>query len=142
MSTEENKANARRFIEEIINKGNLADAEQYLTADYVDHAAPPGIPPTAEGFRMFFTGFRQAFPDLHYTIEDEITEGDKVVHRVTGHGTMKGDFQGMPATGKQAQWSEIHVGRFVNGKLAEHWAVVDQIGMLQQLGLMPMPASS
>ena len=62
-----------------------------------------------------------------------------VVHRLTGHGTMKGEFQGMPATGKHATWSEIHIGRFAGSKLVEHWGNVDQLGILQQLGLAPTP---
>jgi hypothetical protein len=82
---------------------------------------------------------RSAFPDFKYTIEQEIAEGDMVVHRLTGRGTMQGEFLGMPATGKQATWQEIHIGRFEDGKIADHWAVVDQVDMLQQLGLMPAP---
>jgi len=139
MSTEQNKANLRRFIEEGLNKGNMALVDEYIAPDAVDHALPPGLPPNREGFKMFFTAFRAAFPDMRYTIDEEIAEGDKVVHRVTGHGTMKGEFQGMPATGKHAAWTEMHIARFVNGKIAEHWANVDQVGMLQQLGLMPAP---
>lgn len=139
MSTEENKAVARRVVEEVVNQGNMAAADALFTADYVDHTVPPGLPPGLEGFKMFFTAFRAAFPDVHYHIEDEIAEGDMVVHRLMGHGTMKGDFQGMPATGKSATWGEMHIGRFVGGKIAEHWANVDQLGMLQQLGLAPMP---
>jgi predicted ester cyclase len=139
MSTEENKAIARRLVEEVLNKGNMAAVEEYFASNYVDHAAPPGVPPGLEGVKMFFGAFRAAFPDLHYHIDDEIAEGDMVVHRLTGHGTMKGEFQGMPATGKHATWSEIHIGRFAGSKLVEHWGNVDQLGMLQQLGLAPMP---
>jgi len=139
MSTEENKAVGRRLVEEVLNKGNVAAVDEYFAADYVDHSVPPGIPPDREGLKMFFTAFRAAFPDLHYHIDDEIAEGNMLVHRLTGHGTMQGEFQGMPATGKHATWSEIHIGRLAGGKLAEHWANVDQLGMLQQLGLAPMP---
>jgi predicted ester cyclase len=139
MGTQDNKATARRFVEEVINKGNLAGADQYLASDFMDHAAPPGVPSNAEGFKMFFTAFRAAFPDLHYQVEEEIAEGDKVVHRTTGHGTMKGDFQGMKATGKHGTWTEMHISRFVNGKVAEHWANVDQMGMLISVGVMPPP---
>ncbi len=139
MGTQDNKASARRFVEEGINKGNLASADQYFASDFMDHAAPPGVPSNAEGLKMFFTAFRAAFPDLHYQIDEEIAEGEKVVHRITGHGTMKGDFQGMKATGKHGTWTEMHIVRFVNGKVAEHWANVDQMGMLISLGVMPPP---
>ena len=82
---------------------------------------------------------RAAFPDLHYTVDDVVAEGDKVVQRVTGSGTMHGPLFGMPATGRSASWSEIHVSRFDGGKVVEHWSVTDQLGMLQQLGLTAAP---
>ena len=87
---------------------------------------------------MFIGGFRAAFPDLTYTIEDEIVDGDKVVNRTMGSGTMKGDFMGMKASGKKATWQEIHIARLDgSGKMVEHWGTVDMAGMLQQLGFGP-----
>ena len=97
------------------------------------------MPPTIEGIKGYITMFRAAFPDLHYTLEDSIAEGDRVVQRATAHGTMKGDFMGMPASGRSATWSEIHITRYENGKAIEHWAVVDQLGMLAQLGFAQAP---
>ena len=141
MSTENNKAVARRLVEEVINGGNMALVNDLLAPTYVEHAAPPGFPTDREGFKMFFTAFRAAFPDLHYHIADEIAEGDKVVNRATAHGTMKGEFQGMPATGKTGTWTEMHVSRYEGGKIMEHWAVVDQMGMLVSLGVMPPPGA-
>ncbi len=89
-------------------------------------------------FDAFFTHLRAAFPDLHYTLEEPLlADGDKVVARARVRGTMQGAFLGMPATGKMATWTEIHSGRIVDGKLVEHWATSDQLGMLQQLGLAP-----
>jgi steroid delta-isomerase-like uncharacterized protein len=139
MGTQENKAVASRFLEEVINKGNLSVVEESTGPNFVDHQAPPGAPPTAAGLKAWITSFRAAFPDLHYTIEDSIAEGDRVVQRTTARGTMKGDFMGMPASGKSATWSEIHIIRFENGKSIEHWAVVDQLGMLAQLGFAQAP---
>jgi predicted ester cyclase len=139
MSTQDNKALARGLVEEIINVGKLEAAAQYFILDYVDHAAPPGLPPGVEGFKAFFTALRVAFPDLHYHIEDVVAEGDLVVQRAKAHGTMKGDFMGMPATGKNAMWGEMHTVRVKDGKIVEHWANVDQLGMLQKLGLAPAP---
>jgi steroid delta-isomerase-like uncharacterized protein len=138
MKIEDMKAMARRLPDEL-SRGNVGVLDEVVGPNAVDHALPPGIPQTIEGTKQFFTMFLAAFPDLHYHIEDMIAEGDKVVHRVTGHGTMKGEFLGMPATGKSATWSEIHIVRFADGKVAEHWATVDQVAMLQQLGLAPMP---
>jgi steroid delta-isomerase-like uncharacterized protein len=139
MGTEENKASARRFLEEVINKGNVAVVDELSGANLVDHSLPPGVPAGTEGFKGFVAMFRAAFPDLHYTIDDEIAEGDRVVQRTTARGTMKGDFQGMPASGKSATWQEIHITRFAGGKAVEHWGVVDQLSMLQQLGFAEAP---
>jgi predicted ester cyclase len=138
MTAEQNKTLLRRIPEEIFNKGNLAIAGEIFAADYIEHVAlPPGIPSGLPGLKLFVTALRAAFPDLRYHVDDEIAEGDKVVQRATVDGTMRGEFQGMPATGKHATWTEIHVSRVAGGKLVEHWATVDQLGMLQQLGVIP-----
>lgn len=139
------QARANRFLEEVLNSGNLDRVTEYFTTDFVDHvvAPSPDFPTGVAGFKMFFTGMRQAFPDLHYTVEDTIVDGDHIVQRVTGHGTMKNAFMGMPATGKHATWSEIHDVRMGgDGKFVEHWVNVDQVGMLTQLGLAPTPGAS
>jgi predicted ester cyclase len=139
MSTQENKAMASRFLDEVINRGNVSVIDELSGANFVDHQAPPGVPPTPEGIKAYITMFRAAFPDLHYTLEDSIAEGDRVVQRTTAHGTMKGDFMGMSASGKSATWSEIHITRYMDGKAVEHWAVVDQLSMLAQLGFAQAP---
>jgi predicted ester cyclase len=83
--------------------------------------------------------FDNALPDFHYTIEDVIGEGDKVAVRLSAQGTQTGEFGGIPATGKHATWSEMHIGRISNGMLTEHWGEIDNLGMLQQLGVIPSP---
>ena len=138
MSIEENKDIAGRAVE-AINAGDFSLLESLVAADGVDHAVPPNMPPTRDTAIQFLTMFRAAFPDLHYTLEDVIAEGDQVVQRSTARGTMKGEFLGMPATGKSAAWTEVHIVRIKDGKIVEHWASVDQLGMLQQLGLAPAP---
>lgn len=139
MSPDDNKARARRILEEVINQNDMAVAAELFAADYVDHAAPPGVPPGRAGLAAYFGAFHAAFPDLHYHLEDEIAEGDRVVQRASVHATMQGDFQGMPATGKTGNWTEMHVSRFANGKLVEHWAVIDLVAMMVSLGVMPPP---
>jgi predicted ester cyclase len=140
MDSAQAKKNAHRLITEGINAGNLAVLDEVLAENYVDHGLPPGVPPNREGFKMFIGGARAAFPDIKYTIEDELADGDKVAHRVTASGTMKGDFQGMKASGKKATWQEMHIGRFdASGKMVEHWSTADQVSMLTQLGFMPAP---
>jgi steroid delta-isomerase-like uncharacterized protein len=142
MSAEENKAIVRRFIEEVFNQRNVEAVDTYMTSDYVDHVVPPGVPPTRAAFKQFIGMFLAAFPDFHYTIEDELAEGDKVVNRLTARGTQQGEFQGIPATGKHATWTEIHIGRMAGGQIAEHWGSIDQLGMLQQLGVIPAPGQA
>jgi len=140
MTTEENKAHARRFVDEVLNRGNFALIDELTGPNFVDHTPPPGVPATNEGAKAFFAMLRGAFPDLHTTVDDQIAEGDKVVQRTTTHGTMKGDFAGMPASGKEATWQAIHIIRFADGKTVEHWGVQDQLSMLQQLGFAEAPA--
>jgi predicted ester cyclase len=138
MATADNKKIVHRLIVEGLNTGNMAVIDEIISPNAVEHALPPGLPPTREGFKMFITAFRAAFPDFKYTIEDELADGDKVMHRLMGTGTMKGDFQGMKASGKTATWQEMHIGRFdANGKIVEHWGTVDQVSMLAQLGFGP-----
>ena len=138
MSTEENKAIMRRIFE-LFNTGNLALAEEVLAADVVDHQAPPGIEPGLAGFKQLVTMFRSAFPDIQMTIEDIIAEGDKVVARSTMRGTHQGEFMGIPPTGKQFSATSIDIVRFAGGKGVEHWGNSDDLGMLQQLGVIPRP---
>jgi predicted ester cyclase len=136
MSTEANKAIANRVVEGI-NQHDLSVIDEVIAADAVDHAAPAGMPQTRETAKEFLSMILAAFPDFQYTVEFTVAEGDRVAQRLNGSGTMRGEFMGMPATGKHATWTETHVSRFANGKIVEHWASVDQAGMMQQLGLMP-----
>lgn len=138
MSAEENKATANAIVQ-AINNNDWDTLSNIFDANYIEHSLPPGLPPGFEGFKIFFGALRSAFPDFHYHNDDTLADGDKAIQRLTGHGTMQGSLMGMPATGKHAEWTEIHIGRFQDGKLVEHWAVVDQLGMLQQLGLVPTP---
>jgi len=125
---------------EVLNNNKFELIDEIYSPNYVEHTPQPGVAPTREGFKQTAIALKKAFPDLRYTIEDTIEGGDKIVHRLTATGTMKADFAGMPATGKQATWTEMHVGRVVNGRLTEHWGVIDQLSMLVQLGVIQSPA--
>jgi steroid delta-isomerase-like uncharacterized protein len=142
MSMEENKALFRRFIEEIINQGNLAIVDELFGSDYIYHA--PGSPEFRgpEGVNQFVMMYRSAFPDLHLTVEDLIAEGDKVVTRWTMRGTHRGELMGIPATGKQVSVPGIVISRFANGKIVEEWENFDTLGLMQQLGLVPTPGQA
>jgi len=88
------------------------------------------------------TQLHAAVPGLHYTIEHKIVEGDKLVHFITGHGTMTGPFIGIPPTGQSATWQEVHIVRLAGAQVVESWAVVDSLGMLIQFGVMPAPGGA
>ena len=137
-----NKATIRRFPLEVINQGRLELVDELLDDGYVEHMPLPGYPSTREGLRSFIAALRTTFPDLRYSVVTEIAEGDTVVQYVRATGTMQGDFASMKATGKSATWEELHMIRMRDGKAVEHWGVVDQLGMMQQVGLAPAPPIS
>ena len=137
MSTEDNKALMRRFLEEVFNKQNLAAIDEFIAPSHVDHTLPPFLPATPEGTKRAIGMYLKAFPDLHVTVEDMIAEGDKVVVRMTIRGTQQGAFGSIPPTGKQVTVSTIDIIRIEGGKIAEEWGIDDMLGMLQQLGLVP-----
>ena len=140
MSTEENKNLALRFIEEVINQGKLSTLDELITADAADHSLPPGLPPGREGVKLFLGMIRAAFPDIHETVEDIIAEWDTVVTRTTWRGTHQGAFLGIAPTGKQVSVSGIDISRVASGKFVEHWQSADNLGLLQQLGVVPSMA--
>jgi predicted ester cyclase len=138
MSAEENKAAFRRIPEEILNNGNLELADELFASDYIEHqTVPPGWPSGLEGFKMWVAMLRSAFPDVHYTVEHILAEGEMAAGHITARGTHQGEFLGIAATGREVTWTETHVGRFENGKLVEHWGDSDDLGLMQQLGAVP-----
>ncbi len=140
MSTEQNKALVRQMVEEIFNRGNISRADEFLSPDFVEHEElPPGIPQGREGVKQLTTMMRNAFPDFKATIEDIIAEGDKVVIRMTWSGTQKGEFMGVPPTGKSVSFGVLDIIRVAGGKFVEHWGQMDSMGMMQQLGAIPAP---
>ena len=140
MSTEENKALVRRAIEEVWNQGNVALVDELYSPNVVYQN--PGVVDvhTREDFKRLVTALRGAFPDCHMTIEDIIAEGDRVVFRYTFRGTNTGDFvmpMPLPATGKQVTMTGIAMDRLAGGKFVEVLDMGDNLGLLQQLGLIP-----
>jgi len=142
MSTESMRSFVRTFVEELQCKGNLDVIEQSMSADFVDHSPLPGVPPTRDGVRALFTGFWAAFPDLRAEIHSQIAEGDRVVTHKTLTGSHRGPFLGIPPTNQQIAIEVIDILRVADGKITDHWAVIDQLGMLQQLGALPAPESA
>ena len=145
MSTEENKALTRRFRLEVFSQGNIAAIDEICDANwtYYDPSDPQGNwPHGPQGMRQLVNLYRSAFPDLHFTIEDEVAEGDKVMTRWTARGTHKGELMGIPPTGRQATVTGITINRMANGKIVEDWANFDALGMMQQLGVIPAPGQA
>jgi predicted ester cyclase len=139
MSTEENKARTRSAYDEFINKGNVAAVEEYIAPNYLGHV--PGLPPIqgVEGFKQFITMLETAFSDRHVTIEDMVAEGDKVAVRYSQSGTHTGELMGLPPTGKQVRWTGMAILRIADGKAVEQWISNDDLGLMQQLGVIPVP---
>ncbi len=144
MSTTEeetNKAQFRRTYEEMFHQGNLAVADELIAPDCINHEVPPGMNNRGpESARQVVTMLRSAFPDLHFTIEELVAEGDTVVGRVTMSGTHQGPFMGIAPTGRSLRQAQVHFVRFRDGKGIEHRAVRDDLGMMQQLGVIPVSA--
>lgn len=142
MSIEQNKAVARRLIEEVFNRGNIDLVDELIAPDFVEHEEmPPGTPAGREGNKAATIMLRSAFPDFKATIDDMVAEGDKVVLRLTWSGTQEGEFMGMPLTGKRFSIPVFDILRIDGGKIVEHWGQMDQMAMMQQLGATPGPGA-
>jgi steroid delta-isomerase-like uncharacterized protein len=142
MSAEDNKTLARRFLEEAYSQGRLELLDQLLAPDYADRDAPPGFPANRDGVRVLMRSFRTAFPDLRFEIDDELADGDRVAVRYTVTGTQQGPLMGLPPTGKSIRIRGISIYRIAEGKLQEAWVQYDALGMMQQLGAVPVPAGT
>jgi steroid delta-isomerase-like uncharacterized protein len=130
----------KRFFDEVMGKGNMKAIDELVADNFVEHYVPnPSVPANKTGLTQTMTMFRTAFPDLQITVEDIIAKGDKVWAYTTMRGTNKGEFMGMPATGKKIEVKGVDIVRFVDGKAVEHWGVSDDLAMQQQLGVIPMP---
>ena len=143
MSAEQNKALFRRLIEEVFNHGNTSVVDELCAPDFAEHEElPPGIAPGREGLKQIALVCRQAFPDFKFTTDDIIAEGDKVVVRSTWSGTQKGEFMGIPPTGKRVSFEVIDIVRIADGKVQEHWGRMDEMGLMRQLGVIPEPEAA
>jgi steroid delta-isomerase-like uncharacterized protein len=134
--SETNKAALRRLLDEAFTNGNVAVLDELLADNFVDHSPPPNVSPDKAGVKEIVKMFRSGLPDLKVTVEDMVAEGDKVAVRITSRGTHKGELMGIPATGRTVAVNEQHFVRFANGKIVEHWGVEDNLGMMQQLGVV------
>jgi predicted ester cyclase len=139
--SEENKAKARRLFEEGFNQGNIDVVDEVLNPNFVcyDPNSESGAVRGSETIKGEIEYFRNAVPDLTYIIEDQIAEGDKVVTRYMLSGTHQGEFFGVGPTGERIMMSGISIARFEDGKMVEEWPEYDLLGVMRQIGAIPVP---
>lgn len=141
--SDQNKALARRGLEEVWNQGKLSTIDELVAsnATYHDPNVPGGKFTGPDGLRQFVQIYRGAFPDVQISVNDQIADGDKVVTRWTATGTQKGQLMGIAPTNKHATVTGVDIARYQDGKVAEAWASYDMFGLLQQLGVVPAMAA-
>ncbi len=137
MSTERNKHLVRYTFEKLFNTGELALADELVSQDFLNHDAPPGVPPGPAGLRQMVTMLRTAFPDIQFTVEDLVAEGDTVGHRFTARGTHQGELLGIAPTGRPVLFTGMIITRFAGDQVVEDWDNIDMLGLLHQLGVIP-----
>ena len=135
---EQNKAVVRRWFQ-AFNDRDWAAEEAARSADFAAHVPGAPAPLDRAGWKAFIAAFSAGFPDFRLVLEDVLAEGDRVAARWTFRGTHGGEFLGMTPTGKPVSMSAVEVNRVADGKVAEHWVVLDQLGLLLQLGAIPAP---
>lgn len=131
---EKNSQIVARFNKEYIEGGNQSAFDEIISLDFINHTAPPGVPKGPEGVKYFFENFlKPALHNFKVVIHDQVSEGEKVTTRKSFHALHKGDFMGIPATGKPVVIDVIDIIRLSDGKFTEHWAVVDMGSVIQQI---------
>ena len=139
MSTN-NAAIIQRFIDEVINQGRYEVCDEIVAEDFLELDPFPGQGPGREGLKGVIAAMRSAFPDIHWVTDESISSGDKVVTRFTWTGTQRGDFLGIPATGRPVTVKGVVIDRVVNGHMTDSRILMDIFGMMMQLGVIPQPA--
>jgi steroid delta-isomerase-like uncharacterized protein len=136
----DNSAIVRRFVDEVINQGKIDSAGQFAWEDVVEQVPLPGQGPGLAGLQDVLRSMRTAFPDLHFAVEEQITEGDKVATRFEWTGTQRGEFIGIPATGRSVKVWGVVIDRLVEGRIKDTRIIMDMLGLMIQLGVFPQGA--
>jgi steroid delta-isomerase-like uncharacterized protein len=142
MSPKENAAVVRRFVEEVITQGDIDSASQFVWEDVVEQVPLPGQGPGLKGLQDVLRGMRSGFPDLNFAIKEQIAEGDKVASRFEWTGTHRGEFLGVPATGRPVRVWGIVIDRLEEGRIKDTRIIMDSLGLMMQLGVIPPPPDS
>jgi steroid delta-isomerase-like uncharacterized protein len=137
MTTAENKKVIAAFVKEVINEGRLERADDLVALDFIELDPLPGQQQGREGLKDVIGGMRVAFPDLHWVVDEVVAEGDKVVSRFTWTGTHRATFLGIPSTGRRVTVKGVVIDRLADGKMADSRILMDALGMMQQLGVIP-----
>lgn len=125
----------QRMFDEVINEGRVELVDELFTPGFVSHTGQADL--DREGFRGFVLGWRSGFPDVRCEVSQFVQEGDRCSWTVRATGTHKGEFNGIPATGKQIDFLSMNHARFEGGRGDEHWVLFDMLTMLTQLGVVP-----
>ena len=139
MTPQENAAITRRFAEQVITQGEIESAAQFVWEDVVEQVPLPGQGPGLEGLKDTLRTMRSAFPDLDFAVQEQIAEGDKVASRFEWTGTHKGEFLGVPATGRQVRVWGMVIDRLEEGRIKDTRIIMDTLGLLTQMGVFPPP---
>jgi steroid delta-isomerase-like uncharacterized protein len=137
--TQDNSTIVRRFVEEVINQGKMDSAREFVWEDVVEQVPLPGQGPGLEGLKDILTAMRTAFPDIDFSVEEQISDGDKVVSRFEWTGTHRGAFLGVPPTGRHVRVWGIVIDRLVEGRIKDTRIIMDTLGLMMQLGALPSP---
>lgn len=139
--TQENSTVVRRFVEEVISQGQIDRAAEFVWEDVIEQVPLPGQGPGIEGLKDVLRAMRVGFPDLIFSVHEQVTEGDKVVSRFEWTGTHRGEFFGVPATGKPVRVWGIVIDRLEAGRIKETRLIMDTMGLMMQLGVIPNPGA-
>ncbi len=124
----------RRMRRELLESRDLATVDRYFADGFVSHNTPPGLPEGVEGVKRFFEMFRDAFRDLEVSIDEIVSEEDRVAVATTVRGTHSGDLMGLAATGRRVSVTGVDIVRLEDGKIVEHRGLTDTVGLMRQLG--------
>src|SRR5580658_36093 len=134
---QDNAKTVRIFVDEVITKGNIAAAAEYVWEDVIEQVPLPGQGPGLDGLKDILRDLRTGFPDIVFSIHEQIAEHDKVVSRFEWTGTHKGEFLGIPATGRPVRVWGIVIDRLEEGRIKETRIIMDTLGLMSQLGVLP-----
>ncbi len=138
---QDNSTIVRRFVDEVINQGKMDSAGEFVWEDVVEQVPFPGQGPGLEGLKDVLRGMRSSFPDIDFSIKEQVCEGDKVVSRFEWTGTHKADFMGVPATGRQVRVWGVVIDRLEAHRIKDTRILMDALGLMIQLGAIPPPAT-